>query len=139
MRHYELLVILKPTLTEEEIKSKADFLKETLEKNGAQIESIDDMGMKNLAYEVKKNKRGHYFIYYFQAPASTIAEVERIIRITEEVIKFLNVKYENKKEIAFWEKLSGNAKKAAEAKQAKAKAEAEPKEEAKAETEKKSE
>ncbi len=130
MRHYELLVVIKPTLTEEESSARADFLKELLEKNGAEIESIDDMGIKNLAYEVKKNKRGHYFVYYFKAPASAIAEIERIIRITEDIIKFLSVKYESKKEVVFWEQLAGKAKKATEAKKAKE----EPKAESKTET-----
>ena len=110
MRHYELLFVLKPTLTEEEVQAKVNFIKEVLEKNGAQIASIDDMGMRKLAYEVQKHERGHYFVFYFTSPASAILEIERIIRITEEIIKFLTIKYETKKEIAQWEKISSKSK-----------------------------
>jgi small subunit ribosomal protein S6 len=111
MRHYELLVILKPTLTDEEKSSQVDFLKDLLAKNEALIEVIEDKGTRNLAYEIQKHKRGHYYVIYFKAPSSSIAEIERMIRFNEEIIKFMTVKYENKKEIAFWETLSNNVKK----------------------------
>lgn len=115
MRHYELLFVLRPTLTEEEAKAKVDFIKEVLEKNGAQIAAVNNMGTRKLAYKVKKFERGVYTVVYFNAPATAILEVERIIRINEEIIKFLTVKFENKKEIAHWEqsvaKLSKKPKK----------------------------
>jgi len=108
MRHYELLFVLRPTLTEEEAKAKVDFIKEILEKNGAQIAARQDIGIRKLAYAIKKFERGNYTVFYFEAPATAISEVERIIRINEEIIKFLTVKYENKKEVAHWEKSVAN-------------------------------
>ncbi len=111
MRHYELLVILKPTLTDEEKATQVDFLKNLLEKNGALLEALEDKGTRNLAYEIEKNKRGHYFVLYFKSPAKAIAEIERLVRLNENIIKFMTVKYENKKEIAFWEKLTNNVNK----------------------------
>ncbi|MDR3178183.1 MAG: 30S ribosomal protein S6 [Campylobacteraceae bacterium] len=109
MRHYELLFVLRPTLTEEEAKAKVNFIKEVLEKNGAKIAARQDLGIRKLAYSVKKFERGNYTVYYFEAPANAIGEIERIIRINEEIIKFLTVKYDNKKEIAHWEKSVANA------------------------------
>ncbi len=111
MRHYELLVILKPTLTDEEKVTQVDFLKNLLEKNKALLEALEDKGTRNLAYEIEKNKRGHYFVLYFKSPAKAIAEIERLVRLNENIIKFMTVKYENKKEIAFWEKLANNVNK----------------------------
>ncbi|WP_139470765.1 30S ribosomal protein S6 [Campylobacter armoricus] len=110
MRHYEVLFILKPTLTEEEVSAKLEFVKEVLTKNGAQIESVVPMGTRKLAYKIKKYERGTYFVIYFKAPTNLIAELERVLRITEEIIRFLIVKYENKKEIIAWEKLSKGIK-----------------------------
>jgi small subunit ribosomal protein S6 len=104
MRHYELLTVLKPTLTEEETKAKVDFLKEILEKNGAQIAAFQEMGTRRLAYPIQKLERGYYSVFYFTAPTSAIIEVERLIRITEEFIRFMSVKYENQKEMAYWNK-----------------------------------
>ena len=110
MRHYELLFILKPTLTEDEVKVKADFIKEIITKNGGEIANVFEMGTRKLAYKIEKYERGTYFVIYFKAPTQLIAELVRNLRITEEVIRFLPVKYENKKEIAAWEKLSKGQK-----------------------------
>ena len=95
MKHYEVLFILKPTLTEEEVNAKLEFVKEVLVKNGAEIETVVPMGTRKLAYKIKKYERGTYFVIYFKAPTNLIAELERILRITEEVIRFLIVKYDN--------------------------------------------
>ena len=110
MGHYELLFILKPTLTEDEVKVKADFIKEIITKNGGEIANVVEMGTRKLAYKIEKYERGTYFVIYFKAPTQLIAELVRNLRITEEVIRFLPVKYENKKEIAAWEKLSKGQK-----------------------------
>lgn len=104
MRHYELLVVLKPTLTVEELQAKQTFLKEILEKNGAVIAAKQEMGTRKLAYQIDKFERGTYVVFYFTAPTAAIAEVERIIRITEEFIRFMTVKFENQKELRFWNK-----------------------------------
>lgn len=110
MKHYEVLFILKPTLTEEEVSAKVDFVKEVLNKNGASIENVVEMGTRKLAYKIKKYERGTYFVFYFKSEPSFIKELERVLGITEEVIRFLIIKYENKKEVAAWEKLSKGIK-----------------------------
>ncbi|MCD8478411.1 MAG: 30S ribosomal protein S6 [Sulfurospirillum sp.] len=99
MRHYELLVVVKPTLTVEELQAKLSFLKEILEKNGAVIAATLEMGTRKLAYQIDKFERGTYVVFYFTAPTAAIAEVERLIRITEEFIRFMTVKFENQKEL----------------------------------------
>jgi len=104
MRHYELLVVVKPTLTVEELQAKLNYLKEILEKNGAVIAATLEMGTRKLAYQIDKFERGSYVVFYFTAPTPAIAEVERLIRITEEFIRFMTVKFENQKELRFWNK-----------------------------------
>ncbi|TLD84162.1 30S ribosomal protein S6 [Helicobacter trogontum] len=111
MRHYETMFILKPTLVEEEIKAKIDFFKEVILKNGGQIETCLDMGMRNLAYQIKKNSRGYYFGIYFKANPTLIAELERLYGINEEVLRFIVIKYESKKEQEAWKTLVERAKK----------------------------
>ena len=104
MRHYELLVVVKPTLSVEELQAKLNFLNDILEKNGAVIAAKLEMGTRKLAYQIDKFERGTYVVLYFTAPTAAIAEVERIIRITEEFIRFMTVKFENQKELRFWNK-----------------------------------
>ncbi|MCX2683136.1 30S ribosomal protein S6 [Campylobacter sp. MIT 21-1685] len=110
MKHYEVLFIVKPTLTEEEVNAKLEFVKGVLSKNGGEIETVVPMGTRKLAYKIKKFERGVYFVFYFKAPPSFITELERVLRISEEILRFLIVKYESKKEIAAWEKLSHGIK-----------------------------
>ena len=106
MKHYELLFVVKPTLTEEEMKAKFDFIKNVVETNGCEVKAVNDMGIRKLAYEIEKYERGHYFVLYFTGEASAMEEILRNLRLTEEIIRFLNVKFEKKKEIAQWEKLA---------------------------------
>jgi len=106
MKHYELLFVLKPTLTEEENKAKFDFVKSVLENNGCEIASVNDMGVRKLAYEIQKFERGHYYVVYFKGEPKVIDEILRNLRYAEEIIRFMNIKYENKKEIANWEKMA---------------------------------
>ena len=104
MRHYELLVVAKPTLTVEELQAKMTFLNEILEKNGAVIAAKHEMGTRKLAYQIEKFERGTYTVFYFTAPTAAILEVEGLIRLAEEFIRFMTVKFENQKELRFWNK-----------------------------------
>ncbi len=113
LKHYETMFILKPTLTEEETKAQIELVKANIEKNGGEIVSFDDMGSRQLAYEIEKNKRGYYFVIYFKSPSNAILELERNYRINEQVLRFIFIKYESKKEIIAWTKMSDEAAKKA--------------------------
>lgn len=130
MKHYELLFVLKPTLTEEETQNQVALLKEVLTKNGGEIASVKEMGTRRLAYAVNKFERGIYTVIYFTAPTASILEIERIIRINEDIIKFMTVKFESKKEVSSWESLSKQTKDEPK-EEPKKEAKEEPKEEAK--------
>lgn len=113
IKHYETMFIVKPTLTEEETKAQVELVKSNIEKNGGEIVACDDIGSRPLAYEIEKQKRGYYFVAYFKAPTDSILELERNYRINENIMRFIFVKYENKKEIAAWTKMSDEAAKKA--------------------------
>ena len=106
MNHYELLFVLKPTLTDEETKAQIEKVQSNITAQDATIVATDDMGMRKLAYPVEKNERGYYTVVYFQAPGAAIAEIERLLRINEDILKFMTVKYTNKKEIAQFKKMA---------------------------------
>ena len=118
MRHYENLVIVKPTLTEEEAKASIAAIEEVLTSNGAEIVARDEMGTKKLAYPIQKNERGYFHVvYYTMAPAS-IAEVERRFRINEDLLRFVTIKYDSKREVTAWKELVAKTEKKAAAKTA---------------------
>lgn len=103
MKCYETLFVLKATLTEEEAKARVETIRSLLEKNGAEISLVKEYGIRPLAYEIGKSKRGYFVNIFFKAPPSTVIELERVYRITEDIIKFITIKFENKKEIQAWE------------------------------------
>ena len=111
MNCYETLFVVKPTLTEEEIASTITKVKDVLAKEGAELVGTNDMGMRKLAYPVQKNDRGYYTVLFYKAEGTVISELERNLKISEDVIKFLTVKYSNTKEMAQFEKLVAAANK----------------------------
>jgi len=105
MTCYETLFVVKPTLTEEETAAQIAKIKDVLAKVDAELLATDDMGMRRLAYPVDKNERGYYTVLYYKANGEAIAEIERNLKINEDVIKFLTVKYVKGKEVAQFDKL----------------------------------
>ena len=114
IRHYETMFIVKATLTEEEIQAQINTVKENIEKNGGTIASVDDMGIKTLAYEIQKQKRGYYYVIYFTAPTESIKELERNYKVNEEIVRFIFVKSESKTEVKHWTDMSTEAAKRSE-------------------------
>ncbi len=111
MNFYETLFVVKPTLTEEEITAQINKIKDVLTKENAELIVEDVLGMRKLAYPVDKHLRGYYTVLYYKAEGSSIAEIERNLKINENIIKFLSVKYSKKKEVAQFEKMTEAAKK----------------------------
>jgi len=122
MRHYENLVIVKPTLTEEETQASIAAIEEVLTSNGAEIIARDAMGTKKLAYPIQKNERGYFHVVYYTMAPSSIAEVERRFRINEDLLRFVTIKYDSKREVTAWKELVAKTEKKAAAKSAAAEA-----------------
>ena len=95
MNEYENVIIIKSDLSKEET-SKVILQIENNIRNFAEITKKDDLGIKKLAYEIRKNNEGHYLVYQFQVEEKkrefAIREIERFYRITDEVIKILIIK-----------------------------------------------
>ncbi len=117
MRNYENLVIVKPTLTAEEIQVGINKVEEVITSNGGEIAATDAMGMRKLAYPIAKNERGYYHVIYYTANPSSIAEIERRFRNNEDLLRFVTIKYEKNREVAAWNKLVEKTKKAPAAKE----------------------
>ena len=120
MRHYENLVIVKPTLTEEEIKNTIAAVEEEITSNGGEISARDAMGIRKLAYPIAKNERGYFYVIYYTIAPAAISEIERRFRINEELLRFVTIKYDTKREVTAWNQLVdkvNNPKKAAPVKE----------------------
>ena len=93
MNKYESIIIVDPKIDEEGLKSLEDKYTKMINKNG-KVESVENMGLKTLAYEIKKNKEATYLLFNFEAEPAFIVELERNYRITDEILKFIVVKKE---------------------------------------------
>ena len=111
MTCYETLFVVKPTLTDEETAAQIAKVKDVLAKEGAELVGTDDMGMRKLAYPVEKHNRGYYTVLFYKGEGTVINELERNLKINEDVIKFLTVKYTKNKELAHFDKLVAQATK----------------------------
>ena len=95
MRNYEIMFIVRPTLTEEEIKAVAENFKNVLTNNGANVTNFKEMGQRELAYEIKKFKNGYYFLINLEAnDDKAIKEFDRLALISSDVIRHLITKLE---------------------------------------------
>lgn len=115
---YETMFVLKPTLTPEETQARIAFVKDVITSQGGEIVAVEDWGSKKLAYKVQKFDRGYYYIAYFKAEGKSILELERVYTITEDVIKFMTVKYAKQAEVKAWNQMVEKANNKGKAKEA---------------------
>ena len=94
MNKYESVVIINPSVDEEGMKTLIQKYTDIINNEG-KVESVDELGKKRLAYEIKKNKEGYYVIFNFEAKPELIAELERNYRIEDSVMKFISVRKED--------------------------------------------
>jgi len=94
MNKYESIIIIKPAVDEEGLKTLEDRFAGLINENG-KIEEVKYMGLKKLAYEINKSREAHYVLFNFEAKPEFITELERNYRITDEVLKFIVVRKED--------------------------------------------
>ncbi len=92
MRKFETLFLLSPELTAEVRENLITTFSGIIEREGGKEVVVDAWGMRDLAYPVQKHMRGYYVRLEYLAPPTVIAELERIVRITDGVYKFITVK-----------------------------------------------
>ena len=90
MEMFKTVIIFKPneTIAKEEIKKFTDIMQEWSKPKKVKVE---DMGIKNLAYEIKHNKQGYYAVFTYQCHPAHIQELDRHLRIDEQVLKFITI------------------------------------------------
>jgi small subunit ribosomal protein S6 len=96
MRIYEELYIVRPDATEEEIDALNGQLEGVIKQGGGSVDKIDKWGIRRLAYRVAKRSEGYYVLVQFRCEAPTVKEVERRLRVTDSVIKYLTVRIDEK-------------------------------------------
>ena len=94
MRIYETMLVLDPEMSKEQVDGFTEKLKQSLGDRGAEVLRVDEWGVKTLAYEINKKDKGYYLIFYLKGDEALVADMERNLRLMEEVLRYLTVKRE---------------------------------------------
>lgn len=95
MNKYESVLIARQDLGASQVSSLVDDLKKVVAEQGGEVVRVDNWGLKNLAYRIKKNRKGYYVLLNISAPATAISEFERVMRINEDIIRYMTVKVDS--------------------------------------------
>ncbi len=96
LREYETTMILRPDLAPQVLDAVVERLKETVNGNGGKLLEINHWGKKRLAYEIDKQSRGIYFHIVYLGEGPTVKELERNLRISDNVMRYLTVQLAEK-------------------------------------------
>ena len=92
MKTYEIVVAIKPDLPEAALRNLRDKVKEYSLKHGGKVVGFEDWSKKKLAYPIKNHSRGHYVLFLVHAEPSYPADMERHLKLRDEVLRFIVVK-----------------------------------------------
>ena len=89
---YESTFIARPDISSQQVDGLAEQFRETLTDAGGEVAKTEYWGLRSLAYRIKKNRKGHYYFMNIAAPPEAIDAMERTMRISEDVIRYLTVR-----------------------------------------------
>ena len=96
MRTYELLLILNPTLNEDERVAALERINNVVNEGASEVSTVEEWGKRKLAYEIDKLNDGDYVLYEFVAEPTNIAEINRVLGITDAIVRFIIVRRDDK-------------------------------------------
>ena len=91
---YESTFVARPDVSTQQVETLGEELTEIIRTAGGEVASSENWGLRNLTYKIKKNRKGHYIHFRINAPAEAISEMERNMRLNEDIIRFLTIKVE---------------------------------------------
>ena len=92
LRPYEILVIVDPRPTDEEVAALLTQLGEQLKGLGADVTKVENWGKRRLAYDIRKQREGTYAVFDVSADPSMVKEFERLLKLNENVLRFLSTR-----------------------------------------------
>lgn len=93
---YEVTYILRPALEESEVEERVNAIGEIVRSQGGEVVAIERLGKKRLAYEIKDVREGHYAVMQFKSGAAVSKELERQLKLHEDVLRALLVRLDKK-------------------------------------------
>ena len=98
MALYEHVFLARQDITAQQVDAIVEQYKGLIEENGGKVGRIENWGLKSLTYRIKKNRKAHYALMDIDAPAAAIHEMERQMRINEDILRYMTIKVEEHEE-----------------------------------------
>ena len=89
---YEHIFMARQDVTPQQVEAMVDQYKGVIEQNGGSVDKTEMWGVKSLAYRIKKNRKAHFAMFNLDAPAAAVAEMERQMRINEDILRFMTIR-----------------------------------------------
>ncbi|MCA1493693.1 MULTISPECIES: 30S ribosomal protein S6 [Sinorhizobium/Ensifer group] len=98
MALYEHVFLARQDITPQQVDALVEQYKGVIEANGGKVGRVENWGLKSLTYRIKKNRKAHYVLMDIDAPAPAVHEVERQMRINEDVLRYMTIAVEKHEE-----------------------------------------
>ena len=95
---YENVFIARQDISGAQVDALADQFTQLITEQGGEVKKRESWGLRNLAYRMNKNRKGHYVLFNIDAPAAAVAELERTMRINEDVLRYLTLRVDKLEE-----------------------------------------
>ncbi len=89
---YEHVFLARQDISPQQVDTLVEQFKGVIEANGGEVAKTELWGMKTLAYRIKKNRKAHFTMFNIQAPHAAVAEMERQMRINEDILRFMTIR-----------------------------------------------
>src|SRR5919206_3194421 len=98
MSFYESVFIARQDIAASQVDALADGFAAVIADQGGQVTKREYWGLRNLSYRIKKNRKGHYVLFNIDAPPAAVTEMERTMRINEDVLRFMTIRVDELEE-----------------------------------------
>jgi len=98
MAFYETVFIARQDITSAQAEQLADQFAQLIRDNGGEVKKTEHWGLKTLAYRMNKNRKGHYVLFNIDAPHPAVAEMERNMRLNEDVLRYMTIRVDELEE-----------------------------------------
>ncbi|MBY0563280.1 MAG: 30S ribosomal protein S6 [Hyphomonadaceae bacterium] len=94
MPYYEHVLIARPEISPQQVDALVEDITKTVKELGGQVGKTEYWGLRNLTYRIRKNRKGHYAMLNIDCPANAVAELERRLKINEDVMRYKTIRVE---------------------------------------------
>ncbi|MBI1216131.1 MAG: 30S ribosomal protein S6 [Alphaproteobacteria bacterium] len=92
MALYETVFIARQDVSAKQVEDLANAFAKIVNDNGGDVKNTESWGLRNLAYKIKKNRKGHYTLFHMDAPPAAVVEMERNMKLNEDVLRYMTVR-----------------------------------------------